>query len=193
MTITVTDKDGISDTVSAVYNATTAVTSITAPTPSPRNTPVSSIQFTLSNPASFNDQALTLTDNGGPNLITSGVTISLVSGSTYQINGLAGLTQAQGVYNLTINAADMTDSNGNAGTGSLSLSWIMDTTTPTSEVNPLPKRESSLSFPVSVNGSDPGPNPSGVASYDIYVSTNGGPWTLWTTVPASSLTATFTG
>jgi hypothetical protein len=48
-----------------------------------------------------------------------------------------------------------------------------------------------------VTGSDPnGPGnstPSGVASYDIYASTNGGAWSLWTTVPASSPSATFTG
>ena len=40
--------------------------------------------------------ALTLTDNGGPNLITGAVTITLVSGSTYSINGLSGLTDRRG-------------------------------------------------------------------------------------------------
>ncbi len=44
--------------------------------------------------------ALTLTDNGGPNLISNAVTISLLSGSTYQISGLGGLTAAQGEYAL---------------------------------------------------------------------------------------------
>src|SRR5262249_51662987 len=34
---------------------------------------------------------------------------------------------------------------------------------------------------------------SGVTSYDIYASANGGSWQLWTTVPASNPTATFTG
>ena len=73
----------------------------------------------------------------------------------------------------------------------------MDTTPPTSHVNALPKRGTSLSFAVSVTGSDPpganGSTPSGVASYGIYVSINGGPWSLWTTIPASNPTATFTG
>ena len=73
----------------------------------------------------------------------------------------------------------------------------MDTTPPTSHVNPLPSTGTSLSFAVSVTGSDPnganGSPPSVVVSYDIYSSTNGGAWSKWTTVPASAPTASFTG
>jgi hypothetical protein len=60
-------------------------------------------------------------------------------------------------------------------------------------VNPLPQRGTSLTFAVSVTGSDGGSPPSGIKSYNIYSSTNGGAWSLWTTVPASSPTANFTG
>ena len=66
--------------------------------PNPRNTSVGSIDVTFSEPvnlATFTDTALSLTDNGGSNLITGAVTVSLVSGSTYQIKGLSGLTTAQ--------------------------------------------------------------------------------------------------
>jgi len=125
-------------------------------------------------------------------LITSAVTISLVSGSTYQINGLSGLTASNGNYTLTVNAAGIQDPSGNPGTNSLSTSWLMDPTSATSHVNPLPKREISLVFPVSATGSDGGSPPSGVASYDIDSSTNGGPWTFWTTVSASNATSSFT-
>ena len=77
-----------------------------------------------------------------------------------------------------------------------------DTTPPTSTVSPLPKTESSLVFPVTVTGTDPngsgGSSPSGIASFAVYVSTNGGAWTLWQTLtPPSSTpgtaTANFTG
>jgi len=65
---------------------------------------------------------------------------------------------------------------------------------PSSSVNALPKRASSLSFAVSVTGSDAvTATPAGVTTLDIYSSTNGGPWTLWTTVAASHPTATFSG
>ena len=69
--------------------------------------------------------ALTLTDNGSPNLITSAVTSRLVSGSTYQIGGLAGLTTAEGSYALTVNAAGIQDPYGNPGTG-IALDLLAD-------------------------------------------------------------------
>ena len=173
-----------------------AVTSISSATPNPRNTPVSSVDVTFDEPinlSTFTSSALTLADNGGENLITSAATITLVSGSTYQIGGLAGLTTTDGNYTLTVNSTGIADQSGNLGSNSLSTSWLMDTTTPTSKVNPLPERETSLTFPVSVAGVDGGSPPSGIASYDLYSSTNGGPWTLWTTVPANNATANFSG
>ena len=141
----------------------------------------------------FTTSALTLIDNGGPNLITSDVTISLLSGSTYQIDGLAGLTGINGNYTLTVDSSGIQDPYGNPGTNSLATSWLLDTTPPSSHVNALPRRETSLVFPITVTGSDGGSPPAGVASYSIYSSTNGGPWTFWMNVPASNATADFTG
>ncbi len=177
-----------------------SVTSIASVSPNPRNTAVGSIDVTFSEPvnlATFTDAALCLTDNGGSNLITDAVTVSAVSGSTststYQINGLSGLTAAQGEYTLTVNSAKIQDQNGNAGSNSLSTQWLMDTTPPTSTIRSLPERETTLVFPVTATGTDGGSPPSGIASFDIYSSTNGGPWTFWTNVAASSPTADFTG
>jgi hypothetical protein len=67
-----------------------------------------------------------------------------------------------------------------------------------SHANALPTTETSLSFPVSVTGYQPTATPSGITAldittFDIYSSTNGGPWKLWTTVPASNPMAIFTG
>ena len=182
--------------VTDVITPTLAVSSIAAVSPSPRNSTVSSIQVTFNvpiNSTSLTTGALTLTDNNGSNLITSAVTLSLVSGSTYQINGLGSLTANNGEFTLSVNAADFDDQNGVPGSGTLSTSWLMDTTPPTSTVSALPARGTSLKFLVSVTGSDGGSPPSGVKSYNIYSSTNGGPWTLWTTVPASNPSAYFTG
>ena len=58
------------------------------------------------------------------------MTIALVSGSTYQISGLAALDTADGTYTLTVNGTDVSDLAGNAGTNSLSTSWVMETTVP---------------------------------------------------------------
>jgi RHS repeat-associated protein len=183
------------------------ITSIAAVSPNPRNQAVSAIDVTFSipiNTSSLAPGALTLTDNGGANLINRGVSLSLVGGTTatYAIEGLAGLTTAQGLYALTVNADDIPDQNGNLGSGTLSTSWLMDTTPPTSTVSPLPKVGSRLVFPVTVTGtvpSEPAGSPTvDITSFAVYVSTNGGAWTLWQTLTPSTGTpntasANFTG
>ncbi len=135
------------------------ISSITPVSPNPRNAAVSTVDVTFSEPINTSSQsagALTLTDDGGANLINNGVSLTLVSGDTYAIGGLSGLTAAQGLYTLTVNAADLKDLNGNPGTGSLSTSWLMDTTAPTSHVvNSLGASQTGDSFPVSVAFSDP--------------------------------------
>jgi RHS repeat-associated protein len=170
------------------------VNSIGAISPNPRNTEVSTIGVSLSEfaamPGGFDYHALTLTDNGGSNLITRAVTVTPITATTYVISGLGGLTAAEGNYTLTVNAADITDPYGNDGIGSVSTSWLMDTTPPTSTVSPMPKVGTSLVFPVTVTGTVP-TEPAGsttvdIASFAVYVSTNGGAWTLWQTLTPSS-------
>jgi hypothetical protein len=66
----------------------------------------------------------------------------------------------------------------------------IDTTPPTSSVNPLPPTETSPNFTVSWSGSDP--NGPGIASYNIYVSDNGGAFTPWLT-GTTATSATYSG
>jgi PHD/YefM family antitoxin component YafN of YafNO toxin-antitoxin module len=109
------------------------VTNIVAVT-SPRNTSVSTIDFTFSeaiNAATLDFNDLTLTRNGGANLLTSGQTISIVSGNTYRISNLASLTTADGAYVLTVIATGVQDPATNAGLGSLSTNWTTETVPPT--------------------------------------------------------------
>ncbi|MGO8897662.1 MAG: beta strand repeat-containing protein [Isosphaeraceae bacterium] len=176
------------------------ISSVAAVTPNPRNTPVDSVDVTFSkaiNPSTFTTADLSLSDNGGPNLITSAVTINLVSGTTYEIGGLSGLTTAEGTYMLTVNASGIQDQVGNFGTGSMSASWLMDTTPPTSTVGSLPAQTTSTSFLVSASGTDPngsnGSAPSGIASFALYVSVDGGAFTAFATVTPANPSALFTG
>ncbi len=180
-----------------------SVSSITPVSPSPRNSYVSSIDVTFSEPidtGSLVAGALTLTDDGGNNLINSGVSLSLVSGDTYAIGGLSTLTTAQGEYTLTVNSADIRDQTGVAGTNALSTSWLTDTTAPSSHVvNSLGTSQTSDTFPVSVSFSDPaglGVAPaSGVSEVELWVSSNNGAFSLYQTMnitPAASGTETFT-
>ncbi|MFO1001424.1 MAG: fibrinogen-like YCDxxxxGGGW domain-containing protein [Planctomycetaceae bacterium] len=67
-----------------------------------------------------------------------------------------------------------------------------DVTAPVSSISVLPSSSSSLSIPISVTGSDPGANSSGIKEYDLYYST-GGAFIKFATVLAASPTTTFTG
>ena len=84
----------------------------------------------------------------------------------------------------------MSPANASLGAITSDTVTIVQLPPPVSYVDPLGPRQNALSFPITVTGSDPAPGP-GVASYAIYESVNGGPFTLWTTVPASNPTATF--
>jgi hypothetical protein len=166
----------------------------------PTNTAVGTVDVSFSeaiDAATFTTADLSLTDNGGANLITSAVTIGLMSGDSYAIGGLAGLTSAEGTYVLTVNAAGIQDQAGNAGTGSLSASWLMDTTPPTSSVNALPATTTSTGVLVSVSGTDPsganGSTPSGIATFTLFVSKDGGAFTPFATVTPADPSALFTG
>ena len=69
--------------------------------------------------------------------------------------------------------------------------WLntIDTTPPTSSVQALPATEPGIAFNVSWSGTDVG---SGIASYSIYVSDNGGAFALWQAA-VSVTSATYTG
>ena len=65
--------------------------------------------------ATFDYQDLTLRRDGGDNLITDGVTIEHLSGTTYRINGLTNLTDTPGNYQLVVNTNAIADLAGNNG------------------------------------------------------------------------------
>ena len=203
-TLSVTAIDGVGN-VSPASNLSLSidttpptVTSLSAVS-SPRNTPVSPLVLTFSkpiDPTTLDWHAFSLSLDGGPNLITAAVSVTLVSGNTYQINGLGNLTGSDGSYVLSIKPSVVRDLAGNPLTAPASASWLIDTTLPTSSDSPLPSTEPSLSFLVSATGKDPSPGPgvppSGVASFELYVSVDSGPFMPWTSVSAANPAALYT-
>jgi hypothetical protein len=124
-------------------------------TPDPRNSAVASVDVVFDVPvnlATLTSADFTLTRDGGANLLTGGETVALVSGSTYRISGLAGLTAAAGAYQLTLTGTSVQDTLGTAGTGSASDTWTVDTTAPTVidviNVSPDPRNTSVASIDV---------------------------------------------
>jgi uncharacterized repeat protein (TIGR01451 family) len=69
--------------------------------------------------------------------------------------------------------------------------WVntIDVDDPASSVDPLPATQIAASFPVSWSGPDPD---SGIATYDVYVSDDNGPFTIWQTATTAT-SATFNG
>ena len=65
----------------------------------------------------------------------------------------------------------------------------INSTPPVSSVSSLPAAETGPSFSVCWSGTDVGP---GIVGYDIYISTNKGPWTAWL-LGTTNTCATFTG
>jgi len=163
-------------------------------TPNPRNTPVNSVTVTLDKAAlasTFNFNAISLTLNSGPNLSSSGLTVTPVNSTTFQINGLAALTGTAGTYVLTINAAAMQDSGGNPGVGSLSTSWSVITTGPTI-VAMAPAPQSPRNIVVlsqNVTFSEP-INPSTFTYNDLTLTLNGGPNLITSNVTVTQLSPT---
>ena len=124
-----------SGTITDVIAQSLTVSSFTPVSPNPRNTPVSFVDVTFTLPidtSSPTANAVTLTDNGNA-IAVSGLTFTLVQGttSTYQLGDLSAFTAAKGTYTLTVNASDIEDQHGNAGTGSSSISWQTIAATPT--------------------------------------------------------------
>ncbi len=109
------------------------VTSIENLATNPRNTVVMKLDVTFSepiDPSTFDWHDLTLTRDGGSNLITSDVQIVQITSTTYSIRNFNWVVGQEGTYSLTVDATGIQDLAGNAGTGTASETWVMDTTAP---------------------------------------------------------------
>ncbi len=173
------------------------VTSIGAVMPNPRNSrlvPTLTVTFSIPvNVSTFGASTLALFDNDNPVAINSSVSLSLVSGTTYDINGLAGFTTAEGNYkpdrqcgrhfptctaipvaapfDLVIDGHNRADEHGQHAAGP-------------DHVHEL-QRLGDRQRPIGSNGS----TPSGVTSITIYESTDSGPYSFFATVSPSSPSA----
>lgn len=107
--------------------------------PDLRMTAVSSVDVTFSEPISTlpsriaaDAVVLTYTSLGVTTTKDLGDTLTFAeaSGNTFTISGLDAYTSAQGTYTITINGSGVQDLAGNSGSGSVSVSWTVDTTSP---------------------------------------------------------------
>ncbi len=104
----------------------------------PRNVVVPTLDVTFSEPinsATFDWQDVSLTRDGGANLASSAMTVSKLNDTTYRIANFTWVIGNEGQYQLSVNAAGIADLAGNAGVGTASRSWVMDTTVPEAPAN----------------------------------------------------------
>ena len=140
-----------------VVDTTGPTATIVAVSPDPRNTAVSTVDVTFSEPIdlkTFTSAAVSLTRSGVA--VLTGLTTSLVSGTTYRISGLGNFTTTAGTYVLKVDATKVKDLAGNAGVGTTSDTWVMDKTGPTATVVAVsPDPRSTAVFTVDVTFSEP--------------------------------------
>lgn len=94
--------------------------------PLPKPTPLDSIPITFSEPVQgFDLSHLTLTRNGGPNLLGSSQLLTTSDNANYTLSHLTGLDFVQGNYVLTVIPDGITDMTGQGLAAGASTSWSM--------------------------------------------------------------------
>jgi hypothetical protein len=112
-----------------VYATSLFPASFTQVAPDPRTEPVPFVDIMFDFPiteATFDTSDLTLTRDGGGNLITPAVTITPLGGDAYRIGNLTGLTTPDGIYALTLDGSGIDDSGGTPLDGSTTERWVTD-------------------------------------------------------------------
>ena len=96
----------------------------------PRNIVITSLDVVMSeaiDATSFDWHDVTLTKDGAAlNLITSEVTVTQIDATTWRIANFNWKVGQDGTYTLSVAGAGLRDLAGNAGTGSVAESWVMD-------------------------------------------------------------------
>jgi len=136
---TVDDSDGTpglaSQSVSWTVDTTPPqIAAVQSLSNNPRNTVPLKFDVFFSEPVdlyTLDRSDVTLTRNGMPVALDDRVLVQAVAGGHYQILGLNWFTGAEGTYSLTVAGNHVSDLAGNAGVGTASTTWVMDTTAPT--------------------------------------------------------------
>ncbi len=113
--------------------------SIGAVSPDPRNAPLGAISIVFSEEVTgFGMANLSLARDGGANLLPGSATLTKgADNKTWTLGNLSGLTNADGNYTLTLDAAGVTDLRGRALMAGATESFVVDLTAPTVSIVPV--------------------------------------------------------
>ncbi len=108
--------------------------------PDPRNSSIDTININFSEPVTgFTIDDISLTRDGGPNILPAGASITNIDPATYQVTGLASVTSTAGNYQITLNASgsSIQDQSANLLATDASDVWVVDTAAPTVNITPV--------------------------------------------------------
>ncbi len=129
------------DGVESFLSGTVLAASITGVSPDPRLSAVTQITIVFNSPVSgFDLNDLTLTRDGGANLLTGSQTLTTTDNITWTLGNLSGLTATAGSYLLTLTASGsgiISTISGGALAGNSTETWTLDQTPPTVSVVPV--------------------------------------------------------
>src|SRR5581483_5393025 len=114
------------------------ITALQQITTNPRNIVVQALNVTFSEPiapATFDYNDISLTLNGGSNLVTAAVGVIPVNSTNFMITNISSVQGYAGTYTLTVNAGGVSDLAGNPGSGATNESWLMVLGIPPSPTN----------------------------------------------------------
>ncbi|HTU19754.1 MAG TPA: hypothetical protein VMG10_16955 [Gemmataceae bacterium] len=203
------DADGPGPAIDTTGTATVGASGLTvtaenlsfSPSPSANSSTAGVLSAAASGGGNVNGTLATFTAPAGATASDYTATINWGDGSSNSSGDGSGsvsvVANANGTFNVVgshtysqiesyLIGIQVSDNNGNLA----SAFGLVSPLPPTSSVNPLPATETSPTFTVSWSGSDP--NGPGIASYNIYVSVNGGAFTPWLT-NTTQTSATYTG
>ena len=118
-------------------DAEAATVDIVDVAPDPRNSAVGQLTIVFSKPISGLDLSeLSLTRNGGGNLLTGSQSLTSANNVTWTLGGLSGLTAGSGAYMLTLTAAGsgIVDGVGNPLAANASDTWTTNAQPPTVDI-----------------------------------------------------------
>ncbi len=112
----------------AEYNFDTSLPSVAiTPVATPRTTAVNSLAVVFNEAAlNFTVAGLSLTRDGGGNLLPGGAAVTTVDSISWTLFPLSGHTAADGSYEFAVDASGITDLAGNALVAGDSINWAMD-------------------------------------------------------------------
>jgi hypothetical protein len=202
VTVRVTNDD---DTVTSTSTSLSVmpdlkIASLSAGIGAVTNAAVDAVTVTFTTPidtTTLSQGAVSLTRDGATLLLGSPLQVTLMPGTsaTYRVSGLQGFTNRDANYVLTVDVSAVSDDAG-PGAGKASVSWLLDSTAPSSGIQPLAAKQTDARFTITTSDSDASSQDapsSGLLGTDVYVSTNGGAYSFWTTILAGSSSAVFHG